>query len=83
MYANSLVYYLSENVAALSERLQIECVWFGSLCGDSQLYICFGLLLGKCAEEVDLLFAGWLPLVIRLKGAFKMRFYVHVECLWL
>ena len=51
----------------------------GSFCGDSELYVCLFLLLGECAEEIDLLLAGRLPLVVRLEGALKVRLDVHIE----
>ena len=38
----------------------LEC----SLSRDSELDVRFLLFLGKCAEETDLLLAGWLPLVV-------------------
>jgi hypothetical protein len=39
------------------------------------------LLLGEGAEEVDLVFAGGLPLVICFEGGLEVRFDVHIECL--
>ena len=57
----------------------LEC----SLGRDSELDVRFLLFLGKCAEETDLLLAGWLPLVVRFKCALKVRLDVHIEGLWL
>ena len=51
----------------------------GSFCGDSELYVCLFLLLGECAEEIDLLLAGRLPLVVRLESALEVRFDIYVE----
>lgn len=56
---------------------------WSSFGGDAELDIGFLLFLGERAEEINLLFAGRLPLVVGLKSALEMRFDVHVERLWL
>lgn len=50
-----------------------------SFCGDAELYPIFDLFLRERAEEVDLLAAWRLPLVVGLEGRLEVCLYVHVE----
>lgn len=52
-----------------------------SLGRDTELHVCLLLLLRESAEEINLLLAGWLPLIVRLESALKVRLDVHIECL--
>ena len=52
-----------------------------SLGGNAELCLGFLLLFGQRAEEGNLLCAGWLPLIVRLKCALQVRLDVHIESL--
>ena len=66
-------------------------VFVGSLCreasssfgSNAKLNVGLLLLLGKSAEEANLLLAGWLPLVVRFECTFEVSLDVHVERLGL
>ena len=54
---------------------------FSSLGSDAKLIALKLLLFSKLTEEIYLVFAWRLPLVIALKCALQMRFNIHIECL--
>ena len=54
-----------------------------SLGGNAKLDSLFALLFSHFTEEGNLLFVGWLPLVITFECALEMSFDVYIEGLWL